>query len=55
MELDPLLMPMPWHALADHQSFGHIEGGEQRGRPIAFVVVRHRATATGHNWRGNGR
>ena len=33
------------HAAADHLAFEHIEGREQRGRAVAFVVVSHCAGA----------
>ena len=44
-EPDEFLMPMTWHALADHLAIEHAEGRKQRGRTIALVIVRHRATA----------
>src|SRR5215472_5576148 len=43
---DELLMPVPLHAAADDLAFEHVEGGKQRGRAVALVVMRHRpATA----------
>lgn len=32
-------MAVPLHALPDDVAGGDVEGGKQRGRPIAFVVV----------------
>jgi hypothetical protein len=39
-EADELLMAMALHVLADDGAVEHVEGGEQRGRPMALVVVR---------------
>ncbi len=39
---DELLMPMARHAVADHVAIQHAPRGEQRRRPVTFVVVRHR-------------
>ena len=39
-------MPMPVHVAADDRAVEHVERGEQRGRAVAFVVVRHRPGAT---------
>ena len=48
-EADEFLMPVTGHALADDLAVEDIERGEQRGRAVAFVVVRHRpATALLH-------
>jgi len=38
-EADELLMPVPLHAAADDLAFEHVEGGKQRGRAIALVVM----------------
>ena len=46
-ELDPFLMPMPRHALGDDLAFSQFDGGEQRGRAVAFVVVRQRLQSAG--------
>lgn len=43
----PFLVPMAWLARGDDRALGHIQGGEQRGGAMAFIVVRHRAAATG--------
>src|SRR5208283_2274002 len=43
-KLEPFLMTMPGMTLANDLAFQHIEGGKQRGRAIALVVVGHRAT-----------
>ncbi len=40
-KLDKLLMPVTWHATAGDRAFQHIQGSEQRRRPVAFVVMRH--------------
>jgi hypothetical protein len=37
-------------ALADHLPGGDVEGGEQRGRAVAFIIVRHRSCAPGLHW-----
>ena len=34
-------MAMALHAAADHLAFEDIEGSEQRGRAVAFVIVGH--------------
>lgn len=44
-ETDEFLMPMSRHAIADHLAIEHAEGRKQRGRAVAFVVVRHRPAA----------
>ena len=46
-KLDPFLMAMPWHAIGDNLPFGQFNGGEQRGRAVAFVVVRECLQPTG--------
>jgi len=38
---DELLVPMPLHVAPDHRAVEHVQSREQRGRPVAFVVVRH--------------
>ena len=45
-EADEFLMAVALHALADHAAFEHVEGSEQRGGSVAFVVMRQRATTT---------
>jgi hypothetical protein len=40
-EADELLMAMALHASADDLAVQHVEGGEQRRRAVALVVVRH--------------
>ena len=40
-EFEKLLMPMPRHALANHDTFQNIESGEQCGRAITFIIMRH--------------
>jgi hypothetical protein len=42
-EADELLVAMALHALTDDRPVQDVERGEQRGRPVALVVVRHRA------------
>ena len=42
---DEFLMPVAWHALADHFAIEHAEGRKQRGRASTLVVVRHRSAA----------
>src|SRR5260370_19718679 len=39
---DEFLMPSAAHALADDTTLQHIEGSEQRRRPVTLIVVRHR-------------
>src|SRR5262249_10744542 len=39
---DEFLMPTALHVAADNCAIEDIEGGEQRGRAVAVVVVRHR-------------
>ena len=38
---DEILVPVALHAAADHRALEHVERGEQRGRAVALVVVRH--------------
>jgi hypothetical protein len=40
-EAGELLMPVALHVAADHPAVEHVEGCEQGGRPMAFVVVGH--------------
>src|SRR3954466_14962425 len=40
-EADELLVPMALHVLAEHRAFEHVEGGKQRGRAVALVVMGH--------------
>ena len=42
-EADELLMPMALHVAADDRSVEHVERGKERGRPVALIIVRHRA------------
>ena len=42
-EAQELLMPVALHALADHRPGGDIEGGEQRGRAMALIIMGHGA------------
>src|SRR5580704_13836340 len=44
-ETDELLMPMAAHALADDLALQHVEGGEQRRRAVALVVMGHRSAS----------
>ena len=44
-EADELLMPVALHVAADDGAVEHVEGGEQRRRAVALVVVRHGAGA----------
>src|SRR5713226_5217158 len=44
-ETDEFLMPMARHALADDGAVERVEGGEQRRRAVALVVVGHRPAA----------
>ena len=45
-ETEKLLMPMARHAVSDHFAVEHAEGGKQRGRPMADVIMGHGSTAT---------
>jgi len=40
-EADELAVAVALHAAADHGSVEHAEGGEQGGRAMALIVVRH--------------
>ena len=42
---DEFLMPVARHALADGAALQHVERGEQCGRAMALVVMRHRPAA----------
>ena len=42
-EADELLMAMALHVAADHGAIEHVEGGEQRCRAVALVIVGHGA------------
>ena len=44
-ELQPFLMAVPVVAHGDDLAFQRIEGGEQRGRAVALVIVGHGAAA----------
>jgi len=44
-ELQPFLMPVPRHALADDHAGQHVQCGEQGGGAMALVVVGHRLAA----------
>ncbi len=46
-EPDPLLMPMLWQAFRDDSTLRQFDGREQRGRAVAFVVVRQRLESAG--------
>ena len=46
-EADELLMAVPLHAASHHGAVEHVEGGEQRGRAVALVVVCHRPAFAG--------
>ena len=46
-ETDELLMAMPGHAAPDHGSIEDVEGGEQRRRAVALVIVGHRPALAG--------
>lgn len=45
-EADELLVAVALHAAVDELAFEHVEGGEERRRAVAFVIVSHRAGAT---------
>src|SRR5713226_1629315 len=48
-ETDKLLMPMTRHTVTDNLTIEHAEGGKQRGRTVALIIVSHRpATALLH-------
>jgi hypothetical protein len=44
-EADELLMAMALHVVSDDGAIEHVEGSEQRGGTMAFVVVGHGAGA----------
>lgn len=48
-KLDPLLMSMASLALSDQCSIEYANGGKQRRRAVAFVVVGHRPQPTGEH------
>ncbi len=43
-ETDEFLMPLPLHSVANHLAVEHAQSGKQRGRAVAFVVMRHGCT-----------
>ncbi len=45
-KLQELLVAMPLIALSDHPSLQDLQSGEQRGRSVAFVVMRHGSAAS---------
>ncbi len=49
-KLDPLLMPMAIHTLADESAFGYVQSREQCRGTIAFVVVGHGTAPTLLQW-----
>ena len=53
-ELDELLVPVLRHATADDGTTEDVERGEQGGRAIAFVVVRHGCASTTCSNRAGG-
>ena len=44
-EADELLVPVGLHVAADDGAVADVEGGEQRGCAVTFVVVGHRSGA----------
>ena len=44
-EPDELLMSMAWHTIADDFAVEHTESGEQGGRAVALIIVRHGSAA----------
>ena len=46
-EADELLVAMALHVAADDGAVENVEGCEQRGGAVTFVVVRHRPGAAG--------
>ncbi len=42
-ETDELIVAMPLHAAADDLALENIEGGKERGRTVALVILRHGA------------
>src|SRR5499433_3738416 len=49
-KLDPLLVAMAVHARSNDVPLGHLQGSEQGGRSIAFVVVGHGSQAPLDQW-----
>ncbi len=49
-ESDKLLMPVARHAIADDLAIEHAQCGEQSGRAIALVIVRHRSAPPLLDW-----
>ncbi len=47
-ELDPLLVPMPFHAGGDDFAITELDCGEQSSRSVPLVVMSHRAASTLH-------
>jgi len=43
---DEFMMSVALHVAPDHRATKNVEGGERRGRAIAFVVVGHGCSAT---------
>jgi hypothetical protein len=46
-EPEPFLGPVARQIGGEERALGHIQGGKERGRALAFVLVRHRAAAPG--------
>ena len=46
-EADELVMSMTLHAVPDHSAVEDVQGGEQRRRAMALIVVGHGAAAAG--------
>src|SRR5262245_39756608 len=46
-EADELLMATTLHVAADNGAVENVEGGEQSGRPMAFVIMSHGTGAAG--------
>src|SRR5215212_6627667 len=44
---DQLLMGVPLHAAAEHHALQDVEGGEQGGGAVAFVIVGHGSALSG--------
>src|SRR5271157_1075017 len=44
-EADELLMPVTLHVAADDRAVEDVEGGEERGRSVPLVIVRHGSSA----------
>ena len=45
-EIEPLLMPMPIHALADDPTARNVHGGKERSYAVTLVVMSHSLTPT---------